>query len=113
MRRLAFVTRLLFGLFGSMALIVAPATLAVAQEGKQHEMIKGEVENVDASVGKITRKHGPIKSLGMDQGMTMVFSIVVRARRRPVLQRRDENQPLETISRRLRNPSAGPRQRLP
>jgi Cu/Ag efflux protein CusF len=75
MRRLAFVARLLFGLFGSMALIVAPATLAVAQEGKQHEMIKGEVENVDASVGKITLKHGPIKSLGMDQGMTMVFSI--------------------------------------
>jgi Cu(I)/Ag(I) efflux system protein CusF len=28
---------------------------------------------VDRSAGKITLKHGPIKKLGMDQGMTMVF----------------------------------------
>lgn len=30
---------------------------------------------MDESAGKITLKHGPIKSLGMDEGMTMVFSI--------------------------------------
>ena len=28
---------------------------------------------IDPSAGKITIKHGPIKKLGMDQGMTMVF----------------------------------------
>ncbi len=28
---------------------------------------------MDASAGKLTIKHGPIKKLGMDEGMTMVF----------------------------------------
>jgi Cu/Ag efflux protein CusF len=45
-----------------------PAT-AVAQEA----LIDGQVMKVDQSAGKITLKHGPIKKLGMDQGMTMVF----------------------------------------
>jgi Cu(I)/Ag(I) efflux system protein CusF len=35
-----------------------------------HE-INGEVQKVDESAGKITLKHGPIKSLGMDEGMAM------------------------------------------
>ena len=35
--------------------------------------VAGEVIKVDRSAGKITIKHGPIKKLGMDQGMTMVF----------------------------------------
>jgi Cu(I)/Ag(I) efflux system periplasmic protein CusF len=46
-----------------------------AHEGEEHEMISGEVQKVDETAGKIMLKHGPIKSLGMDQGMTMVFSI--------------------------------------
>jgi Cu/Ag efflux protein CusF len=45
-----------------------PAT-AVAQEA----LIDGQVMKVDQSAGKITLKHGPIKKLGMDHGMTMVF----------------------------------------
>ena len=45
-----------------------PAT-AVAQEA----LIEGQVMKVDQSAGKITLKHGPIKKLGMDHGMTMVF----------------------------------------
>jgi Cu/Ag efflux protein CusF len=45
-----------------------PAT-AVAQEA----LIDGQVMKVDQSAGKITLKHGPIKKLGMEQGMTMVF----------------------------------------
>ena len=28
---------------------------------------------IDESAGKITLKHGPIKKLDMDEGMTMVF----------------------------------------
>ena len=36
-------------------------------------MIDGQVTKVDQSAGKITIKHGPIKKLGMDEGMTMVF----------------------------------------
>jgi Cu(I)/Ag(I) efflux system periplasmic protein CusF len=37
------------------------------------DMIAGQVMKVDQSAGKITIKHGPIKNLGMDHGMTMVF----------------------------------------
>ena len=36
-------------------------------------MVDGEVVKVDQSAGKITIKHGPIKKLAMDEGMTMVF----------------------------------------
>jgi Cu(I)/Ag(I) efflux system periplasmic protein CusF len=31
------------------------------------------VVKIDQSAGKITIKHGPIKKLDMDEGMTMVF----------------------------------------
>jgi Cu/Ag efflux protein CusF len=47
---------------------VAPL-LASAQQG----MVDGEVTKIDESAGKITIKHGPIKKLNMDEGMTMVF----------------------------------------
>jgi len=30
---------------------------------------------IDEAAGKITLKHGPIKNLGMDQGMTMTFRV--------------------------------------
>ncbi len=36
--------------------------------------VKGEVIKIDKSAGKITLKHGPIKSLDMDS-MTMVFRV--------------------------------------
>jgi Cu/Ag efflux protein CusF len=39
----------------------------------QSAMIEGQVTKVDESAGKITIKHGPIKKLDMDMGMTMVF----------------------------------------
>jgi Cu/Ag efflux protein CusF len=38
-------------------------------------MINGQVTKIDESAGKITIKHGPIKKLDMDEGMTMVFRI--------------------------------------
>ncbi|MGX9391842.1 copper-binding protein [Nitrobacteraceae bacterium UC4446_H13] len=38
-------------------------------------MVKGEVKKIDEAAGKITLKHGPIKSLDMDEGMTMVFRV--------------------------------------
>lgn len=37
--------------------------------------VQGEVKKIDEAAGKITLKHGPIKSLGMDEGMTMVFRV--------------------------------------
>ena len=48
---------------------VAPAPTALAQS----DMIDGQVTKIDESSGKITIKHGPIKKLDMDEGMTMVF----------------------------------------
>ena len=39
----------------------------------QSELIDGQVTKVDASAGKITIKHGPLKKFDMDDGMTMVF----------------------------------------
>jgi Cu(I)/Ag(I) efflux system protein CusF len=39
----------------------------------QSTLIDGQVTKVDTSAGSITIKHGPIKKLEMDQGMTMVF----------------------------------------
>ena len=41
--------------------------------GAQSELIDGQVTKVDASAGKITIKHGPLKRFDMDDGMTMVF----------------------------------------
>jgi Cu(I)/Ag(I) efflux system periplasmic protein CusF len=43
--------------------------MVLAQTG----MADGEVVKIDESAGKITIKHGPIKKLNMDEGMTMVF----------------------------------------
>lgn len=39
------------------------------------EDIKGEVKKIDDSAAKITLKHGPAKSLGMDEEMTMVYRV--------------------------------------
>jgi Cu/Ag efflux protein CusF len=37
------------------------------------QMVEGTVTKLDEPAGKITLKHGPIKKLEMDEGMTMVF----------------------------------------
>ena len=39
------------------------------------QSVDGEVRKIDESAGKITLKHGPIKALEMDDGMTMVFRV--------------------------------------
>jgi Cu/Ag efflux protein CusF len=54
------------------ALIAASfATAAAAQSSP----INGQVKKIDESAGKITLKHGPAKSLGMDEGMTMAYRV--------------------------------------
>jgi Cu/Ag efflux protein CusF len=52
------------------ALSLCAASQAVVA---QSSLIDGQVTKVDQSAGKITIKHGPIKKLGMDAGMTMVY----------------------------------------
>jgi Cu(I)/Ag(I) efflux system protein CusF len=53
----------------ALTLCIGSWQLAVAQSG----LIDAEIMKVDQSSNKITLKHGPIRKLGMDEGMTMVF----------------------------------------
>jgi Cu(I)/Ag(I) efflux system protein CusF len=50
-------------------ILMAPAAYA------QGDAVQGEVRKIDEAAGKITLKHGPIRNLGMDVGMTMVFRV--------------------------------------
>jgi len=56
---------------GMVAFALTVSSVVMAQA----DMVKGEVRKIDESAGKITLKHGPIKSLDMDEGMTMVFRV--------------------------------------
>jgi len=47
------------------------ATVTVAQA----PMVNGQVTRIDEAAGKITLRHGPIKKLDMNEGMTMVFRV--------------------------------------
>ena len=51
----------------ALSLGVAPPATA------QGDLVDGQVTKVDASAGKITIRHGPLKKFDMDDGMTMVF----------------------------------------
>ena len=54
---------------------IAFAVALHAPASAQADTVQGEVRKIDESAGKITLKHGPIKSLGMEEGMTMVFRV--------------------------------------
>ena len=51
----------------SLALALHPA------QAQSSGAVRGQVVDVDQSAAEITIRHGPIKKLGMDHGMTMVF----------------------------------------
>ena len=55
------------------ATALAAALLATAVAAQ--EAVDGEVKKIDEGAGKVTLKHGPAKSLGMDEGMTMVYRV--------------------------------------
>ena len=61
--------------------LVAAGILILSGEGlakvtvAQSPMVSGQVTKIDESAGKITLKHGPIKKLDMEDGMTMVFRV--------------------------------------
>ncbi|WP_315725101.1 MULTISPECIES: copper-binding protein [unclassified Bradyrhizobium] len=48
--------------------LTLPAALAA-------DTINGDVKKVDEANAKITLHHGPAKSLGMDEAMTMVYRV--------------------------------------
>ena len=50
--------------------------LTFLSENAFAQSVSGEVRKIDEAAGKITLKHGPIKSLDMtDESMTMVFRV--------------------------------------
>jgi Cu/Ag efflux protein CusF len=67
MRKITVVAAVILAL----AYVTLPTMTATAQS----TMINGQVTKIDESAGKITLKHGPIKKLDMDEGMTMVFRV--------------------------------------
>ena len=64
MRKMSVMAASMLVLWGGM---LARVTLA------QGPMVNGQVTKIDEAAGKITLKHGPIKKLDMNEGMTMVF----------------------------------------
>lgn len=58
----------------NVAIATAVSTLLATSSWAQSALIEGTVTKVDAAASKITIKHGPIKKLDMDEGMTMVFT---------------------------------------
>ena len=59
----------------TLAAAMFAAILSLPAAYAQGNAVHGEVRKIDKSAGKVTLKHGPIKNLGMDQGMTMVFRV--------------------------------------
>jgi Cu(I)/Ag(I) efflux system protein CusF len=57
------------------AFMLAIAAVPSAAVAQKEELVAGQVVKVDETTGKITIKHGPIKKLDMDAGMTMVYRV--------------------------------------
>jgi Cu(I)/Ag(I) efflux system periplasmic protein CusF len=55
----------------AVALVAGVATVADAGS----HLAQGEVTKINEAQGKITVRHGPIPSLDMEDGMTMVFRV--------------------------------------
>lgn len=56
-----------------LAIVTLCLALLSVQALAQSLPVQGTVVKIDEGAGKITLKHGPIKKLDMDEGMTMVF----------------------------------------
>ena len=59
----------------ALAAAMFTAILSLSTATAQGNAVQGEVRKIDEAAGKVTLKHGPIKNLGMDVGMTMTFRV--------------------------------------
>ena len=59
----------------TLAAAMVTAILSLSAATAQGNGVQGEVRKIDEAAGKVTLKHGPIKNLGMDVGMTMTFRV--------------------------------------
>ena len=55
------------------AILMLAIALATAPYCWAQSITNGQVTKVDASSGKITIRHGPMKKFDMEDGMTMVY----------------------------------------
>jgi Cu(I)/Ag(I) efflux system protein CusF len=58
----------------AIALALAPSA-SPRPARAESELVAGQITKIDEAAGKITLKHGPMKKLGMDEGMTMVYRV--------------------------------------
>ncbi|MCP3391982.1 copper-binding protein [Bradyrhizobium sp. CCGB12] len=67
----------IIGITAALALTLSATTGAIATGALAAgaASISGEVKKIDEGTGKITLKHGPAKSLGMEEPMTMVYRV--------------------------------------
>jgi Cu/Ag efflux protein CusF len=54
-------------------LLLAIALSVMTISAWAQSLTDGQITKIDASAGKITIKHGPMKKFDMDDGMTMVY----------------------------------------
>ena len=59
----------------TLAAAMLTAIWSLSTATAQGNAVQGEVRKIDEAAGKVTLKHGPIKNLGMEVGMTMVFRV--------------------------------------
>src|SRR6476660_4543265 len=59
----------------TLAAAMFTAALSLSAATAQDNAVQGEVRKIDEAAGKVTLKHGPIKNLGMEVGMTMTFRV--------------------------------------
>src|SRR3954453_19764815 len=71
----------------TLAAAMFTAILSLSTAFAQGNAVQGEVRKIDEAAGKVTLKHGPIKNLGMDVGMTMTFRVTDPARLKQVKDR--------------------------
>src|SRR5262245_27179039 len=57
----------------TMSMLAIVLNLAMALPAWSQPLTDGLVTKVDASAGKITIRHGPMKKFDMEDGMTMVY----------------------------------------
>jgi Cu(I)/Ag(I) efflux system protein CusF len=59
----------------AVALAVVLNVSAAGRAWAQSALTDGQVTKIDASAGKMTIKHGPMKKFDMEDGMTMVYRV--------------------------------------
>jgi len=58
----------------AVSILAVALSLTAASFAFGQSLTDGQVTKIDASAGKITIKHGPMKKFDMDEGMTMVYT---------------------------------------